>query len=353
MAETTAAQMDWRFCAKCKGLFFDGDPSKGICPLGEGHEATGDNFVIPHTVDSTVAKAQIDQFYLGTGGALGPLGEPNGDYVEVNGNLRRNYLFGDIHFSDIDPEPKAQTNYTANVAISALKCFGTDDPSGEDEIFAVISLISLNPNFSGSDQLVKTMRTEIREHVHGKDVIFKSKTVGTVPSVTGSGFKIHVALYDHENGDPNALRTQIQTFLDDAARKGADLVAGAARSGDQRLAGPVGDVTEFEVGGVKPVRLLTFGLAGLLTDWLADDFIAEHEFVVPAAEIISLSDPVNFQKSFRQHRESLGTDVQFNWPPADDQEILFSGAGGSYKIYFTITVAPMPVPIAPKLPTHG
>ena len=43
-------QSDWRFCGKCRTLFFDGDPaSKGACPAGGGHEAAGFNFALLHT----------------------------------------------------------------------------------------------------------------------------------------------------------------------------------------------------------------------------------------------------------------------------------------------------------------
>lgn len=52
-----AVQSDWRFCHKCAELFFDGFPSKGICPTGGGHEPAGFTFVLPHGVpESPVAQ---------------------------------------------------------------------------------------------------------------------------------------------------------------------------------------------------------------------------------------------------------------------------------------------------------
>lgn len=43
-------QRDWRFCVKCHGMFFDGYPQKGVCPVGGEHEAHPQsfNFVLPH-----------------------------------------------------------------------------------------------------------------------------------------------------------------------------------------------------------------------------------------------------------------------------------------------------------------
>jgi hypothetical protein len=49
---TDHAQPDWRNCMKCQGIFFNGYPTKGVCPAGGHHEqynpATAFNFVLPH-----------------------------------------------------------------------------------------------------------------------------------------------------------------------------------------------------------------------------------------------------------------------------------------------------------------
>lgn len=45
-------QSDWQTCHKCKGIFFNGDPiSKGVCPapVRAGHEAAGIVFQLPHS----------------------------------------------------------------------------------------------------------------------------------------------------------------------------------------------------------------------------------------------------------------------------------------------------------------
>jgi hypothetical protein len=41
-------QYDWRFCAKCKGLYWDGSPNKGHCPAGGPHAPNGFNFGLNH-----------------------------------------------------------------------------------------------------------------------------------------------------------------------------------------------------------------------------------------------------------------------------------------------------------------
>jgi len=32
-------QRNWRFCTKCFGLFFNGFPGNGVCPVGGQHAA--------------------------------------------------------------------------------------------------------------------------------------------------------------------------------------------------------------------------------------------------------------------------------------------------------------------------
>ena len=46
----TPVQKQWRFCEKCKSLFFDGAQGKGVCPAGGGHSAVGFNFMLTHDV---------------------------------------------------------------------------------------------------------------------------------------------------------------------------------------------------------------------------------------------------------------------------------------------------------------
>lgn len=41
-------QAAWRFCFRCRSMFFDGFPTKGQCPAGGGHAAAGFVFYLPH-----------------------------------------------------------------------------------------------------------------------------------------------------------------------------------------------------------------------------------------------------------------------------------------------------------------
>jgi len=55
--ESPNAQGGWRNCMKCQAMFFDGFPdNKGSCPVGGGHEVFPGSFafVIPHSLPETV-----------------------------------------------------------------------------------------------------------------------------------------------------------------------------------------------------------------------------------------------------------------------------------------------------------
>lgn len=70
-------QSDWRFCGKCRTLFFDGDAAnKGACPVGGGHEAAGFNFALLHDI-ATPANHQPDWRFCGKCMALFFGAEPN------------------------------------------------------------------------------------------------------------------------------------------------------------------------------------------------------------------------------------------------------------------------------------
>ena len=40
-AYTFSVQPGWRWCKKCEGLFFAQNGTNGVCPAGEGHDASG------------------------------------------------------------------------------------------------------------------------------------------------------------------------------------------------------------------------------------------------------------------------------------------------------------------------
>ena len=61
-APASDMQADWRYCEKCKSLFFDGFPQKGRCAAGGGHKAEGLVFQLPYGLPE-IPKAQTNWRY--------------------------------------------------------------------------------------------------------------------------------------------------------------------------------------------------------------------------------------------------------------------------------------------------
>jgi hypothetical protein len=108
---------------------------------------------------------------------------------------------------------------------------------------------------------VQTQRTGIQDAVKSGDTLFKN-AIRMRQSFTGtSGIMVHLAVWDHESGNQDDIRDSINKVLVDAASKAASTIAGGDLSGQGGL---VGDIMNFEVGGVKPFQILSLGVSSLL-----------------------------------------------------------------------------------------
>jgi hypothetical protein len=207
----------------------------------------------------------------------------------------------------------------------------------------VISVVSINPNGSGQDVQVNTFRTSIQDDVKPGATIFEGITIAnTVP--TGTGIAIHVALWRHVDGDADKIAAQIHSALNDAVDKvAAAMAANSAAADDTSTSGgTVGSVSNFSVGGIKPIDLLTLGIANWVAQFFADKLIDQHTFEVPAGNIVDLADQTKYVQSLYQKGDPVYTsgeltpDIQINWPPTQDPNPSFSANGGNYKAYFLI-----------------
>ena len=293
----------------------------------------------------TIAALSMAKFYHDTGGAFGPLGVPLNAPHRISGtSYIQEFQLGNLHLNDIAGTVTGETTYEAEVTLAAVKCFGTQD-NGTDETYVVMSLVTVDPNNPGMP--VATQRTVIQDGVNGGDTIFKNAIVIQQKISGTSGIMVHLAVWDHESGDADKLRNDINEVLQDGASKAASALAGGDLGGQ---GGFVGDIINFEVGGVKPFKLLTLSLAGLIAGALADDLIGEHVFVIPPGNIIDLAEQGNFNRSIRPNGPALDFDVQFNWPPNPQDEFLFSDGHGSYKVFLKVKGIKKVRPIDPPLP---
>ncbi|MFD9594327.1 hypothetical protein ACFWA9_16430 [Kitasatospora sp. NPDC059973] len=51
-------QSNWRYCGKCFGLWFNGNPTNGVCPAGGAHTSSGSfDYLLPANNFSGIAPA--------------------------------------------------------------------------------------------------------------------------------------------------------------------------------------------------------------------------------------------------------------------------------------------------------
>ncbi|ANK90592.1 hypothetical protein AMK01_CH01084 [Rhizobium sp. N6212] len=293
----------------------------------------------------SVAEHYIRDRYRIQGGKFGQLGESG----EVQHDPERGYWMdtqlGTLTLHTLSGECEPLRYYTSTITLSGIHCFAAQDDV-TDELFAVISLINVNPTASGVDQLVKTFRTPIVE-IESGETAFQNVTLGNVPLV-GTGIRVHISLWDHESGDADEIRDQIAAVIEDAAKKGQQAIVGGALGSDAAVtAGKVGDVTEFEIGGVKPFHILSLGIAGLIANALADDLLGDNTFWVPAQNLKNFADPNLYANSIR-YDPAMGGDIPLNWPPPGIEK-PFNKKGALYKAFFKITTTESVTPCDPPL----
>jgi hypothetical protein len=330
------------------------DSSGPLIPPSDSHPEVDGNIVFNCRVAPVASVMdKIRDFHRRTGADYGPLGVPLGGLtLAADGSFQQNYQLGNVRVADLEGAPTGQTTTVAEVTLSAVKCFGTQDSDGSDSPYAVISLVDVNPNHASSDQLVKTLRTDIlndvHAHPHDPDALFKMQTLGEADP-SGGGITIHVALWDHESGNADDIRDQIQSALEDAVKQSATALASAAGVDDPAVtSGTIGDILEFEVAGIKPFHILTLGIAGAIANALADDLIGEQTFFIPAANITDFADQNKFIASIRQSPD-LPFDVQLNWPPKPAEEPIFTDGHATYKVYFLIAGKTQDTVLTPAL----
>jgi hypothetical protein len=202
--------------------------------------------------------------------------------------------------------PDIGTIEVGHVAVRyvGFHCFGeADEPSGSNEPYFALGVLPMNV-----DQRA-TALTRIYEDIDGGRSVSDS-----VELYRGdpTGVAISVNLFEHDHGDPNVFKEQVDGAVDKAAEKlthaiGAIPVVGPALSVVAEIA--------FIIGGPA----LKEEVSQLLGT--ADDHIATVELVLPTKELLRLTrQPLAVFEGIEAHVESP----------------LLSGDGGSYKAYFAV-----------------
>lgn len=273
-----------------------------------------------------------DRAALYLGKQIGPLKTK----VLEDGTYRhtQRYEFGRLRFLDgtIHVPPPAEPFYAADVWIAAIKCFGTEDPGGEDEPYLVASVINGGQAALLRQPSVRNAGPFKWEGVTAKSVFGYDTFLFDNVVVGEHGFTIKVSLFEGEWGSAEQVKREIdkwaqaasadtekalEVFEQGGAAKEAVKVADQSSVGDL-LVGVVRDALagalDDDVLGEKNYRIP----AGLLRDWVDNDTTADSGLVYDPREL------------------SPAVDTNFPREYIYDGRWLFSAGGGSYKVYLMV-----------------
>jgi hypothetical protein len=274
--------------------------------------------------------------------SIGALGAPVSQVFQTpDRTYKRDYQFGSISKPLSIDVPRTEIQYFADIFIAAVKCFGTEDPGGifsggegEDEPYLIITTI--NPSHVWLDQatgnIVKTWKSQIFEDVTKGEIFCQEQEVFKNLAIGRHGISLKIALLDHEHGDAEELRQKVE-------EKGRQL-AQEALSAASALAGVNTDealseqAMNSEIG--KLIQDITFDA---ITDILKDDKIDEKTWRLDGTMLKDWVDTgftVNSDVPYPP--EELPSHIKTNFPRENifDTTWLFSGGGGSYKVYLRV-----------------
>ena len=117
-------QTDWRYCAKCHAMYFDGYPAKGTCPAGGPHSAAGFNFGLPHDIPETPRDQSAWRFCQKCS-VLFFDGYPTKGHCPVDGHVAAGFNFVLPH--DVPETPKAQAAWRFCVKCNGMYFDGYAD----------------------------------------------------------------------------------------------------------------------------------------------------------------------------------------------------------------------------------
>ena len=280
--------------------------------------------VLPNVeIEIMEASREIERFHRDSKAVL-RVGRLTGHPVRsADGTVTRSCSVGSIS-KPLNEPPRENSRFKTSVKIAAVRCFGTEDPSGEDEPYLVISIWGFDN--VAADTLLQTVTVErdnTEESVKAGQVFLHGKAVGREIFFPGEGgLRITVNLHEEEQGNKNEMREKqhqlIQTAIGFGLGKINEAVAVAAE-----LTGILEAATKTVTAGIAEI----FG----------DDLVASRTFLLDNETAVQIAqDP--------KPRRTSGSipGVKYNFPTfveddsAEGKGWLFEGGGGSYRVFFTL-----------------
>ncbi len=278
-------------------------------------------------------------FVLGKPTALRPYGPTRplgGKYkhtpsAEVYG-LVQQFEYGSLGIKQIDRPISGGVEYYADVYLAAAKCYATDDPSGEDEPYLIVTSLTVPDAFEGGP-VTRVWQSPVYENIEKGRIFGENTLIFKDLKIGRHGIDLKIALIDNEHGKASEVRKKIE---EQAAKVANDVkvVLGG-------LTGVNIDKAIEELGiddGILDI-LGTLSL-DLLTGLLDDDPLDEKTWNIPAGVLKAwLETPMGLENSQIHYPPSeLPSSIKSNVPFEDPHgtAVQFARGGGRYKIYLRV-----------------
>lgn len=289
------------------------------------------------------AENRIDKEYVKRGGPsnIGLLGTPLEEVQDHgNGTYSRRFEFGKLSTRDMDPVVTEEV-YVADIDIAAIRCFGTEDPGGlfkpaEDEPYLIITAVAPANAFLAGYQanVVKTWRSQTFSGIRAGEVFATDISVFRNILIGPHGISLKLLLMEHEHGSEEDLRRRIEEKGAALAREiidAAAILAGLNLDEQTREQALDSDILDT-LGDIS---------VDTLTALLQDDKVDEKTWLVPGATLKTWADDGGaYQRSHVVYPNGeIPPYIKTNFPYEGifDRTMLFSGGGGSYKVYLRVT----------------
>lgn len=284
----------------------------------------------PATTDVELEDASraIEAFWARTLGVL-VVGSPTGPVTRQDGGFSQPYSSGSIVKPLVGDPGYVRTHLS--VEIAAVRCFGTDDPNG-DEPYVIATVYSIDP--AKGEDAVTTTQVGPPDHdnsINGESVFFQGRQLANDFTVPGDGeVRVHIQVWDVEIlGKADEVKKRAGAAAQAAIAAGLVALGGAT--------GAAGAVLSKVAGLLDSVG---DAIGGVVADLFGDDFIGEHDFVIDQNFITALR---SAPPSLDRHSDSI-PGVTYNFPqlPENDSPIgrswlLDGGPGrGQYRVFLTV-----------------
>ena len=249
-------------------------------------------------------------------GVYGELGVPINPIQAINGGYSQDYMGGRINIlDDRSWEPTAEVTYGGLVEYVGFRC--NEPNESVDEPYIIFSVFNLNPHFDARDSLEAVIKIGPVKNVRDGEVVGDVQTVwqGRVP---GTGLKIAIGVFEHDWGDPDDVREEIEAKIKEYAQKAASAIAQAYGAGSAEAEQIAGSEAITWVA-----RLITLGIVEIFDP--GDDEIGKKTIEIPQPIVRKFVNQEEYSASLQRD-----DDLVYNYRLEVDSD------EGNYSVYFRV-----------------